>query len=143
MNQQISVGILAVVAMMCVHAGCRDHSTVSDSDAATLTGADPIHLTDSNFQKEVIEANQTVLVDMWAPWCQPCIDMKPTIRELAEELAGEIKVSELKVDDNPFIKEKYGVDRIPMLLIFKRGIEVKRLIGRKTKQELLEAIDET
>ncbi|MBD3674526.1 MAG: thiol reductase thioredoxin [Planctomycetaceae bacterium] len=102
---------------------------------------EPVHLTDTNFQAEVLESEVPVLVDMWAPWCQPCITMRPTIRQLASELTGKVKVAELNIEENPFIKEKYSVDQYPMLLIFISGVEVNRIIGLKSKQELIDAID--
>jgi len=102
---------------------------------------EPVHLTDTNFQAEVLESEVPVLVDMWAPWCQPCITMRLTIRQLASELTGKVKVAELNIEENPFIKEKYSVDQYPMLLIFISGVEVNRIIGLKSKQELIDAID--
>ncbi len=66
--------------------------------------------------------------------------MKPTIRELAEEWKGEAKVTELYIDENLFNKEKYEVTRYPMLLVFSRGHEVKRMIGVRSKQTILEAM---
>jgi thioredoxin-like negative regulator of GroEL len=67
--------------------------------------------------------------------------MKPTIRELAQELAGKVKVAELNVDENAFVQEKYEVDRYPMLLIFINGVEAERLVGQKSKLELIEALN--
>tara|TARA_R110001592_G_scaffold360963_2_gene670437 strand:+ start:11896 stop:12138 length:243 start_codon:yes stop_codon:yes gene_type:complete len=66
--------------------------------------------------------------------------MKPTIRELADELSGQAKVGELNVDENPFITEKYAIDRYPMLLIFVDGVEVKRLVGEQSKKALTEVV---
>ena len=66
--------------------------------------------------------------------------MKPTIQELAQQLTGKVIVAELNVDQNPFIKEKYQVNHYPTVLIFSRGIEVKRLIGTQSKENLLEAL---
>ncbi len=132
-------GLLVVLVLLA--AGCgRDSLPVSDT--TSLNDADPIQLSDANFQSEVIDSELPVLVDMWAPWCQPCIAMKPTIRELASELSGRAKVAELNIDQNPFIKEKYNIDKYPMLLIFVDGIEVQRLAGTQSHEELLEALSE-
>ncbi|EMI44925.1 thioredoxin family protein [Rhodopirellula sp. SWK7] len=108
-------------------------------DNSQADGIKPVQLTDANFQTEVIESDLPVLVDMWAPWCGPCIEMKPTLRLVTEELTGQAKVPELSIDENPFIKEKYGIDRYPTLLIFRNGEEVDRLSGEKTEGELIEA----
>ncbi|TWT97244.1 thioredoxin family protein [Neorhodopirellula pilleata] len=130
-----------LVVLVLLAAGCgRDSSPVNDT--ASVNDADPIQLTDANFQNEVIDSVLPVLVDMWAPWCQPCIAMKPTIRELASDLSGRAKIAELNIDQNPFIKEKYNIDKYPMLLIFVDGIEVQRLVGTQSHKELLEALSE-
>ena len=103
-------------------------------------GIAPVQLTDANFQQKVLQSDVPVLVDMWAPWCQPCIAMKPTIRELAEELQGEAIVGDLNIDENPFIQQKYNIDKYPMLLIFVDVNEVQRLVGIKSKEELANAL---
>ena len=132
--------LLPLLALTAVYIGCGREQGLPAGDTGASGGLDPVQLTDTNFQREVLESNVPVLVDMWAPWCQPCIAMKPTIRRVAEELAGQAKVAELNVDENPFIKEKYKVDRYPMLLIFVDGVEVKRVVGLKTKEDLIEAL---
>tara|TARA_A100001391_G_C5036672_1_gene269765 strand:- start:159 stop:608 length:450 start_codon:yes stop_codon:yes gene_type:complete len=120
--------------------GCdRSESPVPD-EKVRLSGVIPVQLTDDNFEREVLKSRQPVLVDMWAPWCQPCIAMKPTIGQLASELSGEVKVAELNIEENPFIKEKYNIDKYPMLLIFVDGKEVERLVGLKSKGELNNAL---
>ena len=130
---------LVVLCAYCIGCGPEQHSPGEDTRVSSVIA--PTHVTDANFQAEVLESDNTVLVDMWAPWCQPCIDMKPTIRELAQELDGQVKVAELNVDENPFIQEKYEVERYPMLLIFINGVEAERLVGQKSKLELIEALN--
>ena len=132
--------LLPLLVFSAVYAGCGRERGLPTRDTGTRGGVDPVQLTDTNFQREVLESNVPVLVDMWAPWCQPCVAMKPTVRQLAEELAGQVKVAELNIDENPFIKEKYKVDRYPMLLIFVDGVEVKRVVGLKSKEDLIEAL---
>ena len=100
----------------------------------------PVQLTDENFQQEVLDSQQPVLVDMWAQWCPPCIELKPTLRKLAAEFAGEVKIGELDVDTNAFIAEKYDVKQYPTLIVFRNGQEVERLIGLKTHAELSELL---
>ena len=132
---------LSLVALCAVCIGCRREQRSPGEDIRAPSVIAPTHVTDANFQTEVLESDKTVLVDIWAPWCQPCIDMKPTIRELAQELDGQVKVAELNVDENPFIQEKYEVERYPMLLIFINGVEAERLVGQKSKLELIEALN--
>ncbi|QEG41293.1 thioredoxin family protein [Roseimaritima ulvae] len=138
-NHHYSTRTLVVLVLLA--AGCtRDSSP--ENDTASLNDNDPVQLTDETFQSEVIESELPALVDMWAPWCQPCIAMKPTVRELASELSGRVKVAELNIEQNPFIKEKYDIDKYPTLLIFVDGIEVQRLVGTQSREELLEALSD-
>ena len=122
------ISITSLFSFVTLIAGCYSYqSNVPKIDKTG--GVTPVHLTDSNFEREV-------LVDMWVPWCVPCVEMKPTLRQLAEVLADQVKVAELNIEDNVFTKEKYGVDRYPMLLIFVNGKEVQRIAGRKEISEL-------
>ncbi len=95
-----------------------------------------VTVSDSTFEKEVLQAQQAVLVDFWAAWCGPCKMIAPVIDEIADEYAGKIKVAKLNVDDNPQTSAQYGVMSIPTLIIYKNGDEVERIIGFKTKKEL-------
>lgn len=133
--------LLVLIAFTLLQAGCTNEtSNRSDGHPAPERGADPVQLTDENFEREVLKSDEPVLVDMWAQWCQPCVELKPTIRELAEDFAGEVKVGELDVDANPFVAEKYDIDRYPTLIIFRDGQEVDRLVGVKTREELAELL---
>jgi len=129
--------LMLLVAFTIVVFGCQQPRPQPSS---SLGGAEPVQLTDANFHNEVIENDAPVLVDMWAPSCQPCIAMKPTVRELATELQGVAKVGELNVEENEFIRQKYGIDMYPMLLVFVGGREVERLVGTPTRDTLLAAV---
>ena len=135
--------LMVVAALGLIQFGCGYRKSEIKSESLLSKGPDPIQLTDANFQQEVIDSDIPVLVDMWAPWCQPCIAMKPTIRELASEMAGQVKVGELNIDENLFIKQKYSVNKYPMLLIFVDGFEVQRIIGLQSKEELIDALRDT
>ncbi|MGV3484002.1 MAG: thioredoxin family protein [Planctomycetaceae bacterium] len=132
-NTRHAVEMFIVLILLAV--GCYCDSSLTDITPPP-TDAGPIQLTDESFQEEVLESELPVLVDMWAPWCQPCIAMKPTIEQLASDLSGEVKVAELNIEENRFIKEKYNIDKYPMLLIFVDGEEVDRLLGLKSRTEL-------
>lgn len=96
---------------------------------------------DQNFNSEVLEANQPVLVDFWAPWCGPCRQIGPVVEQLAGENAGSAKVVKLNVDDAPGSAQSYGVSSIPTLMVFKGGEVVDRFVGVQPKSRLQEAID--
>lgn len=99
-----------------------------------------VNVTDSNFESEVLEADGKVLVDMWAPWCGPCRMLGPVIDEIAKEQKGNLKVCKLNVDENPGTAAKYRVMSIPTMLVFENGEVVKKMIGFKPKEEILEEL---
>ena len=100
-----------------------------------------ITLTEENFQKEVLESNQPVLVDFWAAWCGPCRVLGPVVEELAGELAGQAKVGKLDVDENPGIAAQYGIRSIPTVLIFDKGKAADSAIGVVPKETLRNKIN--
>ena len=96
---------------------------------------------DANFQSEVLDSAQPVLVDFWAPWCGPCRQIGPVIEQLAGENAGSVKVVKLNVDEAPGSAQSYGVSSIPPLMVFKGGEVVDRFVGVQPKTRLQTAID--
>jgi len=100
-----------------------------------------LEVTEATFGKEVLESDQPVLVDFWAPWCGPCRRIAPVIEELAGENAGSAKVVKLNVDDAQDLSQSYGVNSIPTLMIFKGGQVVDRQVGVPPKSRLQQAID--
>ena len=130
--------ILAIVVFL--NYGCKPRY-LDNALNSPLPGVSPLQLTDESFEQQVIHSEIPVLVDMWAPWCSPCLRMKPTVHLLAEELAMQVKVAELNVDENLFTVEKYSVNQYPTVLIFKDGLEVRRLVGMKTRRELIAALE--
>src|SRR5262245_23562788 len=98
--------------------------------------------TDANFDAEVLGSDQPVLVDFWAQWCPPCRALSPTIDAIADELAGKVKVGKVNTDENQQISAQYGIQAIPTVIVFKGGKPVKKLIGLRRKEELLQALGE-
>jgi thioredoxin 1 len=96
---------------------------------------------DLNFNSEVLQSSEPVLVDFWAPWCGPCRQIAPVVEQLAGENAGSAKVVKLNVDDAPSAAQNYGVSSIPTLMVFKGGEVVDRFVGVQPKVRLQEAID--
>jgi thioredoxin 1 len=99
-----------------------------------------IEVTDTNFQAEVLESTEAVLVDFWAPWCGPCRIVAPHLEELNAE-REDLRVVKLNVDENPQTAARYNVMSIPTLLLFKNGEVAHQIIGALPKQRLVQELD--
>lgn len=99
--------------------------------------------TDQNFQQEVLESSQPVLVDFWADWCMPCRMLAPTIDKIAKEYTGKVKVGKLDTDANRDVALKYQISAIPTVLLFKDGQVAQKFVGLRQEKDFKEAIDGT
>jgi thioredoxin 1 len=95
------------------------------------------YVTEADFQNEVLNADQPVLVDFTAVWCQPCRMVDPIVKQLAQEWDGRVKVVKLDADQNPNIMMQYGVLGIPTLMLFKDGQVKERVTGYQPKDKLV------
>jgi len=93
-------------------------------------------LTAEGWERDVIQAEGPVLVDLWAAWCPPCRKMGPVIDELARVAGDKVTVGKLDVDQHPAVAERYGVRSIPTLLLFRDGKVVDRRVGARPLEDL-------
>lgn len=101
-----------------------------------------ITITKDNFEQEVVNSTQPVLVDFWASWCGPCKMLSPVISELAEEYEGKVKVGKVNVDEEPELAATFKVASIPTVVLFKDGEIAETSVGYRPKQQLEEMIKE-
>ena len=99
-------------------------------------------LSDTSFDEEIGSASAPVLVDFWAEWCGPCKMIAPILEEIADEQGDAIQIAKLNVDEAGEVARRFEVMSIPTLILFKDGEPVKRVVGAKPKQALLDDIAE-
>ena len=110
-------------------------------DKGTPMSAEILHVTDDNFDAEVLSNDLPVLVDFWAEWCGPCKMIAPILEEIATEYAGKVKVCKVDVDANPDMPAKFNIRGIPTLILFKGGNAVDTKVGALSKTQLAEFLD--
>ena len=101
----------------------------------------PVAISDRTFDLEVLKSETPVLVDFWATWCGPCKMIAPVLEEITSEKDGKLKIAKLDVDQNPDSAQKFGVMSIPTLLLFKDGREVSRIVGYRSKTQLVQQLE--
>ncbi|MEW4530067.1 MAG: thioredoxin [Maioricimonas sp. JB045] len=97
--------------------------------------------TDAGFTQDVLQSDQTVLVDFWAPWCGPCRMVSPVIEELADDFAGQAVVGKVNVDDNRQVATQFQIQAIPSVLVFRDGEVVDRIVGAQPKERYQQAVE--
>jgi thioredoxin 1 len=99
-----------------------------------------VTITNANFEEEVIKSEIPVLVDFWATWCGPCRMVGPVVSEIAEEYERKVKVGKVNVDEEDELAERFGVQSIPTIILFKNGEEAARNVGFAPKAKLVQML---
>lgn len=97
-------------------------------------------VTDSSFEKEVLQSSTPVLVDFWAEWCGPCRGLAPKLEEIASEMTGKVRVVKINIDENQASPQKFGIRSIPTMILFKGGQQVEQLLGNLPKENIVEML---
>ncbi len=98
-------------------------------------------VSDSSFERDVLQSDRPVLVDFWAAWCAPCRMLAPTVEAVAEKYNNSARVVKLNVDENPSISQRFGIKGIPTLILFKNGKEEERVVGATSKDAISRMIE--
>jgi len=103
---------------------------------------EPIHVTDSAFQKSVLQSELPVVVDFWAPWCGPCRMVAPVLDKLAKEHAGKLLIAKVNTDDNPEWAQKFNVQGIPTMLFIANGNVIHQQVGALPEPMLRSSVEQ-
>ena len=101
-----------------------------------------LSITDENFDQEVLKSEKPIVVDFWAEWCNPCIQIAPTLEEISDEMSNEIIIAKLNIDSDPNSPTKYGIRGIPTMLLFKGGELKATKVGATPKSDIITWIKE-
>lgn len=136
----MSITVIIVLAFIAILIGLITYNYFKMKNAEPVTNSSKIIVLGNKNFKTIIRKG-VVLVDFWAPWCGPCKMVAPVLNDIAET-EENIKVAKVNVDQQQPLAKKFKVRNIPTLVIFKDGVEVQRLVGVKTKKQILKAVNE-
>lgn len=134
-NRSVIYGV-CLAGLVCFIFGCNGGSTAMNQSTANVT-----HITDAEFDADVLQSSQPVVVDCYATWCGPCRRLSPIVDSLADQYAGKIKFYKVNVDESPKVSQQFQIDAIPRLLFFKDGKLVDSSVGLLTQEALTQHLD--
>jgi thioredoxin 1 len=100
-----------------------------------------LHVTERNFQSEVLDSSTPVLVDFWAEWCGPCLALGPTLEEIAKSHKGRLRICKVNVEEEPSLAAQFNIRNIPFLAIIKNGQKVGELVGNQPRDSIVKAVE--
>ncbi|HEX8569426.1 MAG TPA: thioredoxin [Caulobacteraceae bacterium] len=101
-----------------------------------------VTVSDDTFERDVLQSDKPVLVDFWAEWCGPCKQIAPALEQISEELADQITVAKVNIEESPSAPSRYGVRGIPTLMLFRGGQLASMKVGAMPKQKIVEWLSE-
>jgi len=129
-----------IIVLLLVVSFYKRYKMIKNIDTDAPTSENLIILRDSGFKKQI--KSGVTLIDFWAPWCMPCKIQGPIVSEVADEMLGKAAICKLNIDENKKTATELGIRSIPTIIIFKNGKIVKQLVGVKTKNVLIKAVNE-
>ena len=101
-----------------------------------------VNVTDESFERDVLQSDKPVLVDFWAEWCGPCKQIAPALEQISEELADQVVVAKVNIEESPMSPSRYGVRGIPTMMLFRGGQMASMKVGAMPKARILEWLNE-
>jgi thioredoxin 1 len=120
----------------------KAHEECRKKDKGNKMSGEPLHITDESFEQVVMQSNLPVIVDFWAPWCNPCKMIAPTLEKLAKELEGKVIITKINTDDHAQWMQKFGIQGIPTLLFVSNGKVVHRQVGALPERMLRDVVNQ-
>ena len=136
-----SLGLLTLVSLTLVAAGCNNPETVSTTENAVDGHAEIVEVTLDNYD-ELVNGDTPVLLDFWATWCGPCVAMTPDLESIAAEYKGRIIVGKVNVDEQPDLARQFNINPIPALFYMKDGEKVGDQLGQQSRESLARKVEQ-